>query len=473
MSTPDLHDLPIAEAGQQLRDGSLTSQRLTRHLLDRIATLEPSLHSFVLVTEERAMADATRADAELAAGTDRGPMHGIPYALKDIYDTAGIRTTCHSKLLIENIPAKDSVVAGKLAGAGGVLLGKLATHEFALGGPSFDLPFPPARNPWNTDYITGGSSSGSGAAVAARLVRTAMGSDTGGSIRGPAAYCGTVGLKPTYGLVSRRGVFPLSYTLDHCGPLSASVEDAAITTEIIAGFDASDPASADRPAPNLRKGLRDGVAGLRIGVPRNLYKDAEGLAPATVAALDRMANDLAAAGAVVQEIALPDYALFNACGRVILIAEAYAIHEDNLRSRPLDYGELLLMRMAVGATISAADYIQAQRLRRELSEAVNRMALRQCDLLLTACALGPAPRFADYPADRPGPMHIQTMPFNVTGNPALSMPAGFSDTGLPLSAQLVARPFEEALLLRAGYAVEQIVAAWDTPRSPALLAEAA
>ncbi|WP_145137138.1 amidase [Roseomonas gilardii] len=469
MSGTKLEDLSIAEAGAKLRDGSLTSAALTRHALDRIAKLDGALHAFVLVTEERAMADAARADAELAAGTDRGPMHGIPYALKDIYDTAGIRTTCHSKLLIDNVPAQDSVVAAKLAAGGGVLLGKLATHEFAMGGPSFDLPFPPARNPWNTDHITGGSSSGSGAAVAAGLVRMAMGSDTGGSIRGPAAYCGTVGLKPTYGLISRRGVFPLSYTLDHCGPLTRSVEDAAITTEMLAGFDPLDPASADKPVVDLRTGLEDGVAGLRVGMPRNLYRDAEGLSPEVYDAIERVGQALEAAGAIVEEVTLPDYSLFNACGRVILTAEAFAIHEKNLRERPQDYGELFLMRIVTGAAISSADYIQAQRLRRELSVAVNREALKTYDVLLTACALGPAPAFADCPPDRPMFWPIQSMPFNVTGNPALSMPAGLSASGLPLSAQLVGRPFDEATLLRVGRVVEKATAHWGAT-APALLA---
>ena len=469
MSDAKLEDLSIAEAGAKLRDGSLTSATLTRHALDRIAKLDGALHAFVLVTEERALEDAARADAELAAGTDHGPMHGIPYALKDIYDTAGIRTTCHSKLLIDNVPGRDSVVAAKLASGGGVLLGKLATHEFAMGGPSFDLPFPPARNPWNTDHITGGSSSGSGAAVAAGLVRMAMGSDTGGSIRGPAAYCGTVGLKPTYGLISRRGVFPLSYTLDHCGPLTRSVEDAAITTELLAGFDPLDPASADKPKADLRSGLEDGVAGLRIGMPRNLYRDAEGLSPEVYDAIERVGQALEAAGAIVEEVTLPDYALFNACGRVILTAEAFAIHEKDLRERPEDYGELFLMRIVTGAAISSADYIQAQRLRRELSLAVNREALKTYDVLLTACALGPAPAFADCPPDRPMFWPIQTMPFNVTGNPALSMPAGLSTSGLPLSAQLVGRPFDEATLLRVGRAVEKATASWGAT-APALLA---
>ena len=206
--------------------------------------------------------------SDFARGVDRGPMQGIPHALKDIYDTAGIRTTCHSKLRVDNVPKEDSVVAAKFAKQGAVLLGKLSTHEFALGGPSFDLPFPPARNPWNRDHAPGGSSSGSGAAVAAGLVRMAMGSDTGGSIRGPAAYCGTIGLKPTYGLVSRIGVFPLSWALDHCGPLAWTVEDAAIAMEAVTGYDPRDSASVNRPAPDFRGQLQGGVQGLRIGVPQ-------------------------------------------------------------------------------------------------------------------------------------------------------------------------------------------------------------
>ncbi len=256
----DTQDLSIAEMGRRLRERTVTAEALARDALARMAARDGALHAFVLVTEERAMADARRADDELKSGRDRGPFHGIPYALKDIYDTAGIRTTCHSKLLVDRVPAADSVAAARLREAGGVLLGKLATHEFAIGGPSFDLPFPPARNPWNPEHITGGSSSGSGTAIAARMVRMAMGSDTGGSIRGPAAWCGTVGIKPTDGRVSRRGVFPLSWTLDHIGPLARSVEDTAITLQVLAGHDAADPASADEPVPDYRADLEKGVA---------------------------------------------------------------------------------------------------------------------------------------------------------------------------------------------------------------------
>ena len=278
--TKPLHDYSIAEAGALLRSGAITSTALTEHALDRIKSIDPLISSFITVTPESALADAAAADADFAQGIDKGPMQGIPHALKDIYATAGIRTTCHSKLLIDNVPTEDSVVAAKFKMQGAVLLGKLATHEFALGGPSFDLPFPPARNPWNPDHIPGGSSSGSGAAVAAGLVRMAMGSDTGGSIRGPAGYCGTIGLKPTYGLVSRRGVFPLSYTLDHCGPLSWTVEDSAIAMEVIAGFDPFDPASADVPVPDFRSKLKQGIEGKRLGLPRHWFVKAEGVSAA-------------------------------------------------------------------------------------------------------------------------------------------------------------------------------------------------
>jgi len=449
----ELHELSIAEAGARLRDGAVTSAALAEDALARIAAIDPAIDSFITVTAERARADAAAADQDFAAGVDRGPMQGVPYALKDIYDTAGIRTTCHSKLRLDNVPERDSVVAVRFRAQGGVLLGKVATHEFALGGPSFDLPFPPARNPWNPEHIPGGSSSGSGAAVAAGLVRMAMGSDTGGSIRGPAAYCGTVGLKPTYGLVSRRGVFPLSTTLDHCGPLSWTVEDSAVALQVIAGYDKLDPASVDLPVPDYRAGLRDGVEGLRIGLPRHFYRDAEGLSPEVAASIDQAAETLSRLGAVVEEVTLPPYEQFNACGRVIMFAEAYAIHEQDFQQRPLDFALLTYMRMVLGAFVTSADLHQAMRLRRELAVAVTRQLLTY-DALITATALAPAPRFDDFvPGILPN-WPIQTMPFNVTGNPALSVPTGFSATGLPLGMQIVGRAFDEATVLRIGAAFE-------------------
>ncbi len=392
----DTQDLSIAEMGRQLRAGNVTAEMLARDALARVAARDSALHAFVLVTEERALADARRADEERKSGRDRGPFHGIPYALKDIYDTAGIRTTCHSKLRLHNVPKEDSVAAARLRDAGGVLLGKLATHEFAIGGPSFDLPFPPARNPWNPAHITGGSSSGSATAIGARMVRMAMGSDTGGSIRGPAAWCGTVGIKPTYGRVSRRGVFPLSWTLDHIGPLSRSVEDSAITLQVLAGHDPQDTASADVPVPDYSADLEKGVAGLRIGIPREFFATAPAITWDVTAGIDRTISQLREAGAVVEDVKLPDYALFSAVGRVIMMAEAFAIHESDMQTRLLDYGEITAGRFILGAAITAADFIHALRARRELTDAVNAgiVALR-CASDTVRAEYGAAIRSAD------------------------------------------------------------------------------
>jgi len=460
----DTQDLSIAEMGRALRAGQVTAEQLARDALARVAARDGALHAFVLVTEERALDDARRADAELRAGRDRGLFHGIPHALKDIYDTAGIRTTCHSKLRIDNVPKEDSVVAARFAEAGAVLLGKLATHEFAIGGPSFDLPFPPSRNPWNVEHVTGGSSSGSATAIAARMVRMAMGSDTGGSIRGPAAWCGLAGIKPTYGRVSRRGVFPLSWTLDHCGPLARSVEDCAITLQVLAGYDPQDAASADVPVPDYRARLEHGVSGLRIGIPRAFFVSASATTPEVVAGIDHTAAQLRAAGAIVEDVALPEYALFAASGRVIMMAEAFAIHERDMQDRLLDYGEITAGRFILGAAISAADYINALRARRELTDAVN-AALHGYDVLLTASALNTAPRF-DAPVDAlstASPM--QTIPFNVTGHPAMSVPIGLARNRLPLSVQVAGRPFDEATVLRVGRAIERL-SNWESVALP-------
>jgi len=452
-----LHELSIAEAGALLRSGHITATGLTQHLISRIESLNPSLHAFILVTSERALKDAEQSDHEIAAGIDRGPMHGIPYALKDIYNIAGIPTTCHSKIMLDYVPQEDCFVEKKLKVGGAVLLGKLATHEFALGGPSFELPFPPARNPWNLEYFTGASSSGSGAAVAAGLVGVAMGSDTSGSIRGPACNCGTVGLKPTYGLVSRRGVFPLSYTLDHCGPLTWTVEDAALVMEVIASFDPLDPGSANVPVPNFTKTIGQDLSGLKIAFPRHFLADDESTSPEVIAAIDTAAQTLSELGARVDQVTLPDFALFNACGRVIMAAEAYAIHEQDIKERPLDYGRYTYQRIVPGATLSAADLIQAFRLRRELSMVINGQILNEYDAILCASSLSPAARLDDFPLDWPPPKWMtatQTIPFNVTGNPALGIQIGFSEHGLPLGMQIVGRAFDEPTVFQIGAAYE-------------------
>ncbi len=458
-----LEDLSVAEAGRRLRAGTLTSEALTRHLLQRIEDLDPKLNAFITLTKERALSDAQRADAEFGAGKDRGPLHGIPYGLKDIYDTAGIRSTCHSKLRVDVVPEADGFAAQRLREGGGVLLGKLATHEFAIGGPSFDLPFPPARNPWNRDHFTGGSSSGSAAAIGARMMRIAMGSDTTSSIRGPAAFCGAVGLKPTYGRVSRRGVFPLSYTFDHCGPLTRGVEDAAIALQAIAGHDAGDPASVDVPVGDYLRDLEKGVAGLRIGVPRHFYAQAAAASPKVVAGIERSVALLREAGATVEEITLPDYALFAMCCRVIVSSEAFAIHEADLKARPLDFGAIALQRLVLGATFSATDLVQAFRLRRELTAQVLDVFGRY-DAILTACVLTPAPRLDEFSPEKPDAV-TQTLPFTVTGLPAISVPTGLSAKGMPLSVQIAGRPFDEATVLRIGRAVEKLTG-WENQPFP-------
>src|SRR5438874_9188751 len=284
----DVAFLTIAELGRLYRRRELSPVEVTRALLARIAAHDGKLHSFLRVTEEAALAAAAEAEAELMAGKARGPMHGIPYALKDIIETAGIRTTGHSKLRQDYVPEADAELATRLKAGGGIMLGKLATWEFALGGPSWDLPWPPARNPWNPDHLPGGSSSGAGASVAAGFVPGAVGTDTGGSGRGPAALCGLAGIKPTYGRVSRRGVFPDTFSMDHCGPLTRSAEDIALFLNVIAGFDPEDPGSDDAPVPDYAAGLTQSIEGLRLGLIEHWY--AEGahpdLAPAISAAVE-------------------------------------------------------------------------------------------------------------------------------------------------------------------------------------------
>ena len=452
MSSPG--DLSIAQAGATLRAGTITAVSLTEDALARIHRLDPLVNAFVLVTADRALADAARADALFAQGVDHGPMQGVPYALKDIYETAGIRTTGHSNLLRDHVPTMDCHVQERLAAGGGVLLGKLGTFEFAIGGPSFDLPFPPARNPWKLDHFTGGSSSGSAAAVAAGMMRMAMGSDTGGSIRGPAAFCGTIGLKPTYGRVSRRGVLPLAYSLDHCGPLSWSVEDSALTMQVIAGYDPLDPASANVPVPDFVTPLGQGIEGLRIGYARRFFLDNPFLTDEATSALDAAAQQLAALGARVEEVDLPPFEQFDACCRTIMFSEAYALHETNIKTRPHAYGRYAYQHLISGAVLSAADYVQAQRLRRELTSTLNDGVLTSFDALLSPNALGTALPFADFGPDAGRWGGMLTGPFNVTGNPALAIPIGFAANGLPLSAQIVGRPFDEPTVLRIGAAYE-------------------
>jgi aspartyl-tRNA(Asn)/glutamyl-tRNA(Gln) amidotransferase subunit A len=445
--------LTITEAGKRIAAKQLSPVELTRACLARVKKLDPALHSFLLVTEDRALADAKAAEARMMAGTRKSPLDGIPIGHKDIYNTAGIRTTAHSRLLEHNVPTEDCVVVRKWAEAGTVLMGKLATHEFAIGGPSFDLPWPPARNPWNPDHFTAGSSSGTGAAVAAGLVLGGTGSDTGGSIRGPSALCGLAGIKPTYGLSSRRGVLPLSQTLDHTGPMAWTVQDCALLLQEMAGYDKLDPASANRPVANFTAELDKSAKGLRIGVIRHFHEIDHPVSPATRQGIDQALDIFRAQGAEIRDVTLSPMMDYNAPGWLILTAEAYAVHEPWLKERFNDYGELLRDRLALGALMRATDYVQALRRRRVLCEEM-RDAMANLDILITASAPAEAPKITEVPKwgmlEKPG----FTMPFNITGLPALSVCTGYGDGGLPISMQIVGKPFAEATVFRAGHAYE-------------------
>jgi aspartyl-tRNA(Asn)/glutamyl-tRNA(Gln) amidotransferase subunit A len=450
----DLHWLGAAEAAHAIAAKELSPVELMKALLDRIARLDPKLNAFIRLDGEAAMAQAKAAEAEIAASRPRGPLHGVPVGIKDIIDVAGLPTTCHSRVLEDSITAaSDAVCVARLRGAGAIVLGKLSTHEFAIGGPSFDLPWPPARNPWNTDHHPGGSSSGSGSGISAGLFPMALGSDTGGSVRNPASACGIVGLKPTYGLVSRRGVFPLSFTLDHVGPMTRSVADNALMLAAIAGYDPLDPGSAAATNGHYAAKLERGVRDLRIGFVRHFHEVDMPAEPEVTAALEHVARTLQAEGAEVRNVALPPLSEFAAVNRVILNSEAWAIHAPWLRARPGDYGQLARRRLMAGAFLTAGDYVQAQRRRLEMIAGVE-AALREVDVLLCASAMDPACRI-DKPADveRTYPRQART-PFNVTGHPALAMMAGLSKGGLPLAVQFVGRNFAEATLF-------QVARAWE------------
>ncbi|MGE0224386.1 MAG: amidase [Acetobacteraceae bacterium] len=443
----------IAEAAKQIAAKTVSPVELTQSCLDRISRLDGTLNAFLLVTAERALADAKAAEARVMAGTSKGKLDGIPIAHKDIYNTAGIRTTGHSRLLQDNVPAEDSTVVRRWAESGAVLLGKLATHEFAMGGPSFDLPWPPARNPWNPAHFTAGSSSGTGAAVASGMILGGTGSDTGGSIRGPAALCGIAGIKPTYGLCSRTGVLPLSFTMDHTGPMAWTVEDCALLLQGMAGFDPADPASADRRVPDFTADLNKGAKGLRIGVVRHFFETDHPVSPATRKGIDDALDVFRDLGAEVRDVTLSPMIEYHAVGSIILTSEAYAVHEPWLKSRFNDYGELFRDRIGLGAFIRGVDYVQAMRRRRMLCAEV-RDAMADLDILVSASQPGEAPLIDAVPKWGNLEKPSLTMPFNVTGSPAMSVCTGFGEGGLPVCMQLIARPFDEVTLFRAGHAYE-------------------
>lgn len=454
----DVLGMSIAQMAAGFRARQFSPLEVTGAYLRRIERVDPAINAHITVTAERARADALRATEELAVGTDRGPLHGIPIALKDLFATAGIRTTAGSKILADWVPETDSTVTRKLHEAGAVLLGKLNTHEFAYGATTNNPHYGPTRNPWDRDRIPGGSSGGSAAAIAAGLAAGTMGSDTGGSIRIPAALCGVVGLKPTFGRVSKAGVLPLSWSFDHAGPITRTVEDAALMLNTIAGYDPADFSTVPMPVPDFTAGLGAGVRGLRIGVPRAYFFDL--LDEEVRAAVEAALGVLRDLGASVADVDLPLVA-GGAAARIALSAtEARLYHDEMIRARPQDFGADVLARL-LSEPPSGLAVAEGLRGTRALTEQM-RQRLEEFDVFVL-----PTEPIVAQPI---GATHvvvggqefalIDTLtrcvaPFNATHLPALSVPCGFTAAGLPIGLQIAGRPFDEAMVLRVGHAYEQ------------------
>lgn len=454
----ELTSLSLQALAAEIRARRVSPVEATEACLRRIEQLDPVLNSFLTVTADTARAEAARAEAEITAGRWRGPLHGVPVALKDLFLTAGVRTTAGSALLREWVPERDATVVRALRGAGAVLLGKLNMHEFAFGATSLNPHFGPVRHPLDPERMVGGSSSGSGAAVAAGLCFGALGSDTGGSIRCPAALCGIVGLKPTYGHISRAGVLPLAWSLDHVGPMTRTVGDAALMLEAIAGHDPADGTSSRRPVPAYVRKIEDGVRGLRLGVPREFFWDP--IDPGVAAAARRAIGALEGAGARVREVSLPGIPIAAAAQSLLLHAEAAAYHRRNLGTRLGEYGRTVRLRLLQGLCVQTADYLDAQRARRLVRREVAGV-LAQVDALLTPAVPIVAPRLdaevvaAGSVVAPPQAFLVRnTFLFNLTGLPAVSVPCG-SVEGLPVGLQIAGRPWEEATVLRVARAVER------------------
>ena len=443
----------ILEIAEKLKKGVISPVELTRDCLERVEKLNSTLNAFITITAESAMSQARQAEGEIQHGRWRGPLHGIPLALKDIIDTAGVRTTAASALFKDRIPGEDGEVVRRLKDAGAVLLGKQNLHEFAYGGSSMVSNYGEVRNPWNPAYIAGGSSGGSAAAVAAGLCYGAIGTDTAGSIREPAALCGVVGLKPTYGRVSARGVIPLSWSLDHVGPIAATVSDAAAILQVIAGFDAGDINSADVPVADYVAGLSNRPKTLRIGVPRTYFF--EGLDAEIESAANQALSVLTKLGADIREIELD-----APTDRTVQSAESYAYHAEYVRRTPELYQAETLRRIRTGADVSGADYIHR---RRELEKARREIArvFEDVNVFVTPTTPVPPPTIAQLKENpdqlRPAEILLlrNTRPVNVWGLPAISVPCGFSRGGLPIGLQIVGPHWGEALILQLAHSYEQ------------------
>jgi len=451
--------MTILETAAALRASKLSSVELVKDSLRRIENAQPAWNAFLTITAGQALREAQEADDELRKGKDRGPLHGIPIAHKDLFFTRGVKTTAGSKVYADFVPDFDATAVRKLRDAGAVMVGKTGLHELAYGITSNNPHFGPVRNPRDPERIPGGSSGGSGAALAGGLVLMATGTDTGGSIRCPAAYCGIVGLKPTFGLVSRFGVFPLGYSLDHIGPMTTSVRDAAAALQVMAGYDARDAGSVRRPADNYMPPREVSLMGVRIGLPANFYFDR--IDAEVRVAIQAMAKRAAALGAIITEVRVPDIAQLNLVARVTLLAEASTVHEKNLADRSR-FGADVLALLDAGRLVPATDYLHAQRARRRFA-AEFRALFHQVDCLFAPAAPIVAPRIGEATVLINGEAEdarLATTRFlrgiNAVGLPVLSVPAGNHSSGLPMGLQIIGKQFSEAALLRVGAALEDV-----------------
>ena len=469
MEALELCYMSAGSLSELIRDRQVSPVEVVDAHLSRIEATEPVLNSFITLLPDHAREAARRAEAQIQAGNYQGPLHGIPVGLKDLFNTAGVRTTSGSRILDNFIPTEDCTVAARFQQAGAILLGKLNMHQFAYGPTGENFDYGHMHNPWNPELVTGGSSGGSGSAAAAGQCTITMGSDTGGSVRIPAALCGIVGLKPTYGLVSRAGLTPLSWCLDHPGPMVRTVEDAALTLNAIAGHDPGDQATTTRGIPDYTDALTGSVSDLRIGVVKEYFDaplDTE-VATAVRAALDQLSE----MGAQVTEVSLPMFAEAQAISGTILMAEAAAYHRELLAKDGDKLTPSVRLRLEAGLFVTAADYLKAQQARARFN---HEMALlfHEVDLLAGPTEPVTAPpilaaevAIGDKSVGTTAALTQYTRPYNISGTPAISLPCGFSEEGMPIALQLAGRPFDEGTVLRAAHAYEQATE-WHLRRPP-------
>jgi aspartyl-tRNA(Asn)/glutamyl-tRNA(Gln) amidotransferase subunit A len=459
----------MADLGRMIASKQVSPVEVVRAHLDRIAALDSKLRAFITICADSALESARAAEADLMAGRPVGPLHGVPWAPKDLYSTKGVRTTGGSKILADSVPAADATVVARLARAGAIVLGKLNMHEFAYGPEGINAHYGDTRNPWSSDAhrIAGGSSSGSGAAVAAGMAPGSLGSDTGGSIRIPASLCGITGLKPTYGRASRAGVLPLTWSMDHVGPMTRSARDCALMLGAIAGYDPADPTTSVLPVPDYGAALTGDVKGLRVGLLRAHVTDVA--APEVRTAVEAAAKQFERAGAVVDEVNLTQVAHAGTASAAIVASEALAYHAAWMRSRPQDYQPDVRERLRIGAFVSGAHYVRAQQVRALVAREIDE-ALARRDVLLAPATPLAAPvlgeretTLGDGPSDVRAALLRCTRPFNFSGHPACAAPGGFTAAGLPIGLQLIGRPFDEATVLRIVDAYQRITD-WHTRR---------